>query len=185
VTVASYAGYFGDTAEEFRAAAEVATGIGTTLLSGSASLEGVGRPALISILETSGVRLAIENHAEKTPGDILEQIGDDGHGLIGTAVDSGWWGTQGFDAADAIRELGANILHVHFKDVLAVGAHDTCALGDGIVPIRAVVQALSEIGFSGPISIEHEPEHSDPAPAVAISKERLSGWLAEFDRPQS
>jgi len=182
IEVASYVGYFGDTVEEFSAAAAVAHALGTSLLSGSTSLQTTNRPALVDVLETNGLRLAIENHTEKTPSEIVEQIGDDGRGLIGTAVDTGWWGTQGFNSAEAILELGAHVLHVHFKDVLAEGAHDTCALGDGVVPIEDSVKALNDIGFNGPISIEHEPEHSDPAPAVAVSRERLVGWLADAGR---
>ena len=62
-----------------------------------------------------------------------------------------------------------------------VGAHDTCAYGDGIVPIDDCVRALREIGYAKPISIEHEPEHYKPFPEVLRSRGRLVGLLAEAE----
>ncbi len=111
--------------------------------------------------------------------ELLEQIGTDHDGVIGATVDTGWFGTQGYDAAQAIRELGDNVFYVHLKDVRAAGAHDTCAYGDGVVPIEECVRALAEIGYTGPISVEHEPEHYDPFPEVLRSRARLVELLAE------
>jgi sugar phosphate isomerase/epimerase len=68
---------------------------------------------------------------------------------------------------------------VHLKDIRAAGAHDTCALGDGIVDIADCLAALQEIGYRGVISIEHEPEHYDPYPEVVLSRARVLELLAE------
>lgn len=176
VSVASYAGSFGDTPEQFEAACRVAEALGTTILGGNTGLLGADRSTLIQILTRTGRRLAIENHPEHTPQEMLDKIGTDAGGLIGTAVDTGWWGTQGFDAADAIRELGPAVLHVHLKDILAEGAHETCALGDGVIDIVDCIRALDDISYRGPISIEHEPEHYDPTPEVILGKERYILW---------
>lgn len=177
VNVASYAGYFGETAAEFQAACNVASALRTVILGGNTGLLKSDRAGLVAILESTGRVLAIENHPESTPQEILDKIGTDGRGLIGTAGDTGWWGTQGFDAATAIRELGPHVLHIHLKDIRAAGAHETCALGDGIVPVADCVKALVEIGYAGAISIEHEPEHFDPTQDVILSRERLLAWL--------
>jgi L-ribulose-5-phosphate 3-epimerase len=121
--------------------------------------------------------LGLENHPQKTSGELLGEIGTDHGGLIGATVDTGWFGTQGMDAAQAIRELGSNVFYVHLKDIRAAGAHDTCALGDGIVPVRECLAALEEIGYTGSISIEHEPEHYNPYPEVELSRQRLLEWM--------
>jgi sugar phosphate isomerase/epimerase len=94
---------------------------------------------------------------------MLAKIGDGGDGTIGTAVDTGWYGTHGFDAARAIEELGEYVFHVHLKDVLAPGAHDTCRYGQGCVPIEACVRVLKAQGYAGYFSVEHEPEQFDPS----------------------
>lgn len=179
LTVASYAGSFGNSVEEFRSACAVAEALGTNVLGGNTSLLANDRAGLVAALEASGCKLAIENHpGDKRPQDILDKIGTDGRGLIGSAVDTGWFGTEGFNAANAIRALGKHVFYVHLKDVRAAGAHETCVLGDGIVPVFDCLTALHEVGYAGTISIEHEPEHEDPVPAVVASAERVQKWLA-------
>jgi sugar phosphate isomerase/epimerase len=36
---------------------------------------------------------------------------------------------------------------------------------------------LQEIGYSGPITVEHEPEYYDPTREIAESLRMLKGWL--------
>lgn len=59
--------------------------------------------------------------------------------------------------------------------------HETCALGEGIVSIEAVVKEAVRGGFAGPIGIEHEPEDHDPEPEVRTSLARVRQWLREED----
>jgi sugar phosphate isomerase/epimerase len=177
VTVASYGSYYGDTVEEFRAANEVAAALGTRILGGQTGLLATDRAATLSVLREFGHVLGLENHPQKSAAELLDEIGTDHDGLVGATVDTGWFATQGADAAQAIRELGANVFYVHLKDIRAAGAHDTCALGDGVVPIADCVAALREIGYEGTISIEHEPEHYNPFPEVEVSRQRLLALL--------
>ena len=179
VTVASYGSYYGDTPDEVRAAARVAKALGTRILGGQTGLLKSDRAALLEVLEETDTVLAYENHPQKSAQELLEQIGTDHNGRIGAAVDTGWFGTQGFDAAQAIRELGSNVFYVHLKDIRAAGAHDTCALGDGIVPVRECLTALEEVGYTGTISIEHEPEHYNPYPEVELSRKRVLEWTGQ------
>ena len=119
--------------------------------------------AVASVLRERGVRLGIENHPERVPDELRARI-DAGEGAFGATVDTGWWATQGYDPARAIEELGERVLHVHLKDVLAVGEpHETCRWGEGIVDIAACVRALQRIGYAGTYTIEHEPEDHDPS----------------------
>jgi sugar phosphate isomerase/epimerase len=177
VTVASYGSYYGDTIGQFARANEVASALGTRILGGQTRLLASDRESTIAILEEFDNVLGLENHPQKDAAALLAEIGTDHNGRIGATVDTGWFGTQGADAADAIRELGSNVFYVHLKDVRAVGAHDTCAYGDGIVPIADCVAAMSEIGYAGGISIEHEPEHYNPFPEVEASRQILIGLL--------
>ena len=163
LTPLCYCGRFGDTEAEFSKSCYTAQAMGMNILAGSTPLLAQNRAAVQAILAEHDCYLAIENHpAERTPADILAQIGDGGNGRIGTAIDTGWWGTQGYDAADAIDELYPHVLAVHLKDVLAVGGHDTCRFGQGVVPIMRCIQLLKQRGYKGPLSIEHEPNTFDP-----------------------
>jgi sugar phosphate isomerase/epimerase len=156
-------------------ACELARALGTDLIGGGTSGE-TGEVA--RILRGHGVRLGIENHPERTPGELLAKI-EPGEGTFGATVDTGWWGTQGYDAARAIEELGGHVLHVHLKDVLAVGEpHETCRWGEGVVPIEECVRTLRRIGYTGAIAVEHEPEDHDPSEKCRSMREQLQGWLA-------
>lgn len=133
------------------------------------------------LLETYGLTVvSLAGGMGRTPEEMLAKIGDGGEGTIGTAVDTGWYGTQGYDATQAIRRLGPSVLHVHLKDVRAAGAHETCRFGDGIVPVRACLRVLAEINYSGAISIEHEPESYNPDEDLKASRELLEIWLNEL-----
>jgi sugar phosphate isomerase/epimerase len=171
--VATYAAWV-DPANVERAC-ELARGIGTNVIGAGFS----GEPeALAPVLREHGVRLAVENHPEKTPREVLAKIDRSG-GTFGTTVDTGWWGTQGYDAVRAIDELAAHVLHVHLKDVRVVGEpHDTCPWGDGVVDIEACVRALQGLEYTGALVIEHEPEDHDPSDEIVDLRSRLEGWLA-------
>jgi L-ribulose-5-phosphate 3-epimerase len=177
LSVASLAGGFGASAAELERACEVATAVGAPVLGGHFGAPAT-RPDVADVLSRHGVRLALENHPdERTPADVLALVGDGAGGLVGTTVDTGWWGTHGVDAARAIEELAPHVLHVHLKDVRRAGEHDTCPWGEGVVPIERCVRALRAIGYEGAISVEHEPPDEDPSEAVAAMRVRLEELL--------
>ena len=180
LAVTSLAGWFGTERDELEASCRLAKAVGAPLLGGRSKLLETDRPAVAALMERHDLRFALENHPERTPGEVLERIGDavDG-GRIGATVVTGWFATQGFDAALAIRELGARVLHVHFKDVAqAEPPHVTTPFGAGVVPLRRCVEALIEIGYDGAISIEDEPEDRDPRPDVRRARALLEEWIA-------
>jgi sugar phosphate isomerase/epimerase len=179
LTVASLAGWFGATREELDASCRLAEAIGAPVLGGRTALLETDASYLVDRLRAGALRYGLENHPERTPADVIVQleVAGDADDVIGACVDTGWFGTQGYDAADAIRELGTRVQHVHLKDVREVGRHRTCAFGKGIVPLRDCVAALGEIGYAGAISVEHEPEDYDPRPEIREALVQVRGWL--------
>jgi L-ribulose-5-phosphate 3-epimerase len=178
--VVSLAGWFGSTADEFEAACNLATELATEILGGSTSLLKKDRPLTIAILQKYGLKLGLENHPqEKNAQDMLDQIRGGGDGTIGACVDTGWFGTQGYDAAKALEELAPHLMHVHLKDVLKVGTHESCRYGEGVVPIRECVETLKRIGYTGAISVEHEPDFEDPTQVCIDDLQMLKEWLNE------
>jgi L-ribulose-5-phosphate 3-epimerase len=175
--VVSLAGGFGSTPEEFEAACKLAAALGTRVLGGNTAMREKDRAFVVNTLKKYNVLLGLENHPEKTPQELLDKIGDGGDGTIGACVDTGWYGTQGYDAAKALEELGDHLMHVHLKDVLALGTHDTCRLGKGVVPVEQCVRTLQRIGYQGAISIEHEPENYDPSEDVKAGAAMVRQWL--------
>ncbi len=187
--VCSLAAYLPDDMAVIRRICELAVALNAPVLGGGCppALLDDRRPELLHMLDEFDLRLGYENHPEKDPAELLRRIGEDPSGRIGVTIDTGWFGSQGYDAAKAVRELLPRILHVHLKDIrtpekgwgptLKDMGHETCALGDGVVPVEECVRELMTGGYSGTISIEHEPEDRDPSPDVALSLDRLQAWL--------
>ncbi len=178
--VASLAGWFGSDREQLEVHCRIATAVGAPVLGGRTALLDTVRSALVESMERHDLRFGLENHPERTAAEVLARIGpNEGAGRIGATVDTGWFGTRGHDAAGAIEELGERVVHVHLKDVAHAGEpHETTAFGDGVVPLRACVEALSRIGYDRAISVEHEPEDRDPRSEIRHSREQLEAWLA-------
>lgn len=134
--------------------------------------------AMNDVFAKHNVRWAFENHPEKSVEEINKKIGAGKYKQIGVALDTGWCGTQGMDALDAVKRLRDNLFLLHLKDVKAAGAHDTCTLGEGVVGIEKIVRYLKETHFAGTLCIEHEPYDHDPMPDIIESVKRVHEWLA-------
>lgn len=186
--LASLAAWLPADAREIENACRLARALDCRLIGGGcdAGVLTEGRDSLVEALEQNEVVFGYENHPETSLREILEKIGPR-HDRIGITLDTGWLGTQGVDAVAAARELAPRIVHVHLKDIreprkspgptLRDMGHETCVLGDGIVPVERCVDALKIAGYRGGISIEHEPEDRDPMPEVSISLHRVRKWL--------
>ena len=183
LTITSYAGGFdAKTVDDVDRPFKFMKRLGAPLFAGG--IRGMSSPAeLCTVVNDAchryNARWACENHPEKTIGELLARVDEGRHDRIGVALDTGWCGTQGMDVLDATKcliDLG-KLFIVHLKDVNAPGKHDTCTLGDGIVPCEKVVRYLVESNWQGNISIEHEPYDHDPTAEIETSLERVRQWL--------
>jgi L-ribulose-5-phosphate 3-epimerase len=177
LTVVSLAGSFGDTIVELEAACRLATALGCTILGGRTSLLDTDPRAMEKVLEQQGVVFAYENHPEKTAAETLKRLGDCDPRWVAVDIDTGWFGTHGFDAAEAISIIGNRVHAIDLKDVTEPGIHKTCRFGDGVVPLQACVRELVRLGYQGPICVEHNAGGHDPGEDIVESRELLVGWL--------
>ncbi|QGH33634.1 TIM barrel protein [Gracilibacillus salitolerans] len=151
---------------------ETASMLGINMITSGISKESA--PLVYEMCKEFDMKVAVENHPEKHP-DIIREIIGEYSDMLGAAVDTGWFGTQGFPADEAIRQLQDVLIHVHLKDVQEPGSHHTIALGEGIVPIQTCVDVLKEIEYDGPLAIEHEAGDHDPTEDCRKALE----WLNE------
>ena len=177
LTVTSFAGYVPhDTILEQRTI-EMARRLGTHLFAGNWEILTKDRPECARILRAGGLRLAYENHTESSAEAVLDILGSSDRDVLGVAVDTGWFATQGADVLAQMKLLKNRIFHVHFKDILPPQktesvtlkgmGHQTCALGRGVVGIPTIRQWLKSELPHVPVSIEHEPEDRDPMPEIS------------------
>ena len=183
LVIRSYAAWVPGDASDLHAACRLCVALDIPIIAGHIELVAKERTAAVAILREHCVAYAIENHQEKSIAEIRARLGEGDEDVVGVALDTGWCATRKWDALAGVRELYPRIFCVHLKDVQAPRpektglefidmGHETCRLGDGVVPARAVLQELRERGFRGPISIEHEPEQFDPSSEIRESRER-------------
>lgn len=154
---------------------EIAKAIGAPLL--GVGLNASNAQLAYDLGKEYGIKYAIENHPEKNPQELLARIGDYGE-VIGVTQDTGFWGQFGYNAVQATHELKDHLLHMHLKQVKQTdGSWGSCAYDEGVVNVWGVVEALKAIGYTGAISVEHEPHAEDPMPAVVRSAAALRRWL--------
>jgi len=178
LSVVSFAGWLGTTLDEFERTCEIAAALNCPALGGDMSAAVDDRGFVVDMLTKYGLKWAYENEVEKTPAEILQKIGADATDVIGVCFDTGWFGTHGYDAAEALRQIGSRLFHVHLKDVLRVGDHQSCRYGLGVVPLERCVRVLDEIGYQGAITVEHETGQGDPSEDCRANLELLKAWFA-------
>jgi sugar phosphate isomerase/epimerase len=133
--------------------------------------------------QANGVKFALEVHPTEIAFDIvtaqraLEVV--DNHPAFGFNFDPSHLLWQGIDPVKFIRRFPERIFHVHMKDAavtldgesgilashLPFGDHrrgwDFRSLGHGQVNFDAIIRALNDIGYQGPLSVEWEDSGMD------------------------
>jgi len=185
--VVGFHGSLGDSVESAVRACQIAAALGADLLTGGGGpFLAARRATAVHVLGDNGIRLAIPNHADHpSPQHLLAEVGDGGGGLIGVNLDTGWWGTHGYDPVQAIDELASHLLHVQIKDVVAKNGHDPCRLDEGCVPITDCLRALQRHHYAGAYSLAYLAADTDPVEICRRDRDQLyleSGRSAVRDR---
>ncbi|MBK1877641.1 Gfo/Idh/MocA family oxidoreductase [Pelagicoccus mobilis] len=188
----SYAAWVGDSSAELKATCRVCKELGMRYISGHIEFVNSDRTAAVEILRSFGVGYAIENHTETSIEILRARLGEGDEDVMGIALDLGWCGTREWDALEGLKELYDRIFTVHLKDVKAKRSeptgyefidmgHETCLLGEGIVPVEAVLKELRRRDFRGSIGVEHEPEKYDPTDEIREGLSRAEKWWTEAE----
>jgi sugar phosphate isomerase/epimerase len=99
------------------------------------------------------------NYKVWDPQYILE-LTKDRDPRIGSCADMGHWTNSGLVATDCIRLLKGRVVSSHLKEI-AHGSTKCTRPGEGRAKLDEALKALKEVGFDGPISIEHEANWED------------------------
>ena len=130
----------------------------------------------------SGVSVLLESHGKIVSSDLLLRIMKGaGHPHVGLVWDVfNMWSVTKEPPKKAYKTLKKFIAHVHIKDaIFANGKSEYVLLGQGEVPVKEAVRALSKGGYKGYYSFEWEkrwhPEIEEPEIALPhFPKEILS-----------
>ncbi len=137
--------------------------------------------SLEKLVKKYDIKIAIHNHGPGSRYSSLEDVLNAVKGRderIGACLDNGHFQRSGVDGADAVRKLGKRVHAVHLKD-LDKDNRDQI-LGNGVGNIPAIMKALKEVGFSGPLNLEYEIEADNPVPSMKKCLEYLSKVCKEI-----
>jgi sugar phosphate isomerase/epimerase len=140
-------------------------------------------PRIEKFVKEYDIRVAIHNHGPEdklwpSPLDVLKSL-KNFDPRIGCCIDIGHTARAGTDPVQAIHEVGPRLFNFHVKDLTNFQSKESqVAVGEGIIPIRGIFQALIEIGYKGFVDLEYEIHGDDPMPGVIESIAYMRGVLA-------
>jgi sugar phosphate isomerase/epimerase len=98
---------------------------------------------------------------------------------IGCCIDVGHTVRAGTDVVQAIHEIGPRLFNMHMKDLTDSHSKESqVAVGDGLMPVREIFEALIATKYKGFVDLEYEVHGDDPMPGVLSSFAYMRGVLA-------
>jgi sugar phosphate isomerase/epimerase len=140
-------------------------------------------PHLERYVREYDIRIAIHNHGPEdklwhSPLDVLKAV-NKFDPRIGCCIDVGHTVRAGTDVVAAIHAAGPRLFNLHMKDLTDFTAKESqVAVGDGIMPVREIFEALIAIKYPGFVDLEYEVHADDPMPGVIASFAYMRGVLA-------
>ena len=125
-----------------------------------------------AVARESGLRPVVHPHAGGYIefGDEVERLMDDTD--LDLCIDSGHFTYAGMDPVRSIRTYAERLGHFHFKDIrpdvldrvraegldfwTAIEEGVFCPMGEGMVDVAGVIEALADVGYSGFATIEQD-----------------------------
>jgi sugar phosphate isomerase/epimerase len=98
---------------------------------------------------------------------------------MGCCIDLGHAARTGIDVVGAIRTVGPRLFNVHMKDLASFQSKESqVAVGEGIMPVREIFEALVAVKYRGFVDLEYEIHGDDPMPGAIASFAYMRGVLA-------
>jgi sugar phosphate isomerase/epimerase len=142
-------------------------------------------PRIEKFAKEYDIRIAIHNHGPEdklwpSPLDVLRAV-KYMDPRVGCCIDVGHTVRAGTDAVQAIHEVGPRLFNVHMKDLTNFESKESqVAVGDGIMPVRKMFEALVATKYKGFVDLEYEIHPDDPMPGVISSFAYMRGILAAW-----
>jgi sugar phosphate isomerase/epimerase len=140
-------------------------------------------PRIEKFVKEYDIRIAIHNHGPEdklwpSPLDVLKAV-KNMDPRIGCCIDVGHTARTGTDVVEAIYKAGPRLFNIHMKDLTSFQNKESqVAVGDGIMPVPKIFEALIAISYLGFVDLEYEVHPDDPMPGVSSSFAYMRGVLA-------
>ncbi len=140
-------------------------------------------PRIEKFVKEYDIRIAIHNHGPEdkvwpSPLDVLKDV-KSMDPRIGCCIDVGHTVRAGTDVVEAIHKVGPRLFNMHMKDLTNFQSKESqVAVGEGIMPIRGIFEALIATKYKGYVDLEYEIHGDDPMLGVIESFAYMRGVLA-------
>jgi sugar phosphate isomerase/epimerase len=140
-------------------------------------------PRIEKLVKEYDIRFAIHNHGPEdklwhSPLDVLKAV-KSMDPRLGCCIDVGHTARAGTDVIQAMHEAGPRLFNVHMKDLTSFQSKESqVAVGEGIMPVRRIFEALIAMRYTGFVDLEYEIHADDPMPGVISSFAYMRGVVA-------
>lgn len=135
------------------------------------------------LVKEYNIKAAIHNHGPEdkefpTPESVLKAIAKMDP-RMGLCMDIGHTTRAGVDPVEAAKAAGNRLIDMHFKDLVKQGEKwQQVAVGDGNIPIVALIKQLRKQGYKGAMMLEYEINENEPYPGMERSLSYARGAMA-------
>ena len=139
-----------------------------------------GLKAVLPAAAQCGVDLLVEPEPHlliERPEEFEELLAGLSHPRLGLNFDIGHFYCVGVDPAAAARRLAPHIRHVHLEDIAASREHRHLVPGRGTVPLKSVLDALADVGYTGWITVELYPYEAQAREVAEEAFQYLWKWF--------
>ncbi|MCX6624137.1 MAG: sugar phosphate isomerase/epimerase [Acidobacteria bacterium] len=143
-------------------------------------------PEVEKLVKEFNIKAALHNHGPEdkhfpSPESVLTAVKNMDR-RVGLCMDIGHTARTGADSVEWIRAAGPRLLDMHVKDLKEkLTSRSQCAIGEGVLPLPAIVKQLRKINYQGGMMLEYEIEANDPMVGMAKSIAYLRGLEAGLD----
>lgn len=140
-------------------------------------------PKIEKFVKEYDFQFAIHNHGPEdkiwhSPLDVLKAVKNMDR-RMGCCIDVGHCVRAGTDVVQAIHQVGPRLFNIHMKDLTDFNKKESqVAVGEGILPIKGIFEALIKTKYQGFVDLEYEINGDDPMPGVIESFAYMRGVLA-------
>jgi sugar phosphate isomerase/epimerase len=150
-------------------------------------------PAIEKLVKEYNIKIAIHNHGPEdkffsTPKMVYDAV-KNMDPRMGLCIDIGHTARTGADVVESIQMAGPRLYEMHFKDLKdphnpdwKVGRDSQVNVGDGVLPIKEIFQALIKQKYQGYCSLEYEINAKDPLAGMKRSFDYMRKVIAEITK---
>lgn len=154
--------------------------LGAPMCTGSLTNENLESVAtrLAEVCGKHAMQFGIENHGRAHSVGAPEQmlaLARRYAGRIGACPDTANFFNDGVDPLEAVSTLAEVTIHTHLKDT---DGSESCALGEGKLPMAEIIRRLRDSGYNGVYSVEREGG-GNPDPLLRRSADFIRSSLGE------